>query len=74
MHAIISSRGRPPVPCVVRDVSEGGALMDVSHPELLPSRFRLIIEATGFEADCEIIHRAEGAIGVRFAAPGTFRF
>ena len=32
----------------MRDVSEGGALLQVAHPEWLPPRFRLIIEANGF--------------------------
>jgi hypothetical protein len=73
LHATISARGRPPLPCVMRDVSDGGALLEVSHPEWLPTRFRLMIEATSFEADCEIAHRTETAVGVRFVASGTSR-
>jgi PilZ domain len=69
VHAIIKARGRSAMPCVMRDVSEGGALLEVSHPEWLPPRFRLIIEANGFEGDCEVVHRAEDSVGVRFAAP-----
>ena len=73
VHAIIKARGRPALPCVMRDVSEGGALLEVSHPEWLPPRFRLIIEANGFEADCEVVHQTEGAVGVRFAASDALR-
>jgi hypothetical protein len=51
------------------DVSQGGALLQVSHPEWLPPRFRLIIEANGFEADCDIAHRTDNAVGVRFTVP-----
>ena len=72
VHATILARGRSPIPCVMRDVSEGGALLQVSRPEWLPARFRLIIEANGFAADCEIAHRAADAVGVSFAAPMSF--
>ena len=53
----------------MRDVSEGGALLEVSHPEWLPFRFRLIVEANGVDVECEIAHRSDNAVGVRFSAP-----
>ena len=52
----------------MRDVSEEGALLEVAHPEWLPTRFRLIVEALGLESDCEIVHRTDVAVGVRFMA------
>lgn len=58
----------------MRDVSEGGALLEVRHPRLLPSRFRLVAEAVGLEADCEIAHRTEQSAGVRFITPITVNF
>jgi methyl-accepting chemotaxis protein len=67
-HATISARGRPSIPCIMRDVSDGGALLEVPNPHWLPCRFRLVIQANGFEAECEIVHRTEHAVGVRFAA------
>ena len=69
VHGIISARGRSAIPCVMRDVSEGGALLEVDRPEWLPSRFRLIVEANGFNVECEIAHRTDNAVGVRFAVP-----
>jgi hypothetical protein len=71
VHARIHARGRPSVPCIMRDVSEGGALLQVEHPQWLPSRFRLRFEADGTEADCEVVRRTEDAVGVRFLAPVT---
>ena len=68
VHATIAPRGRPVILCVMRDVSEDGALLEVSHPQWLPSRFRLIVEAMGIESDCEVVRRTEVAVGVRFAA------
>jgi hypothetical protein len=53
----------------MRDVSEQGALLEVLHPEWLPTRFRLIVEALGIESDCEVVRRTAGAVGVRFAGP-----
>ena len=69
VHGRISARGRPSVTCIMRDVSEGGALLEVSEPQWLPSRFHLIVEADGLEVDCEIMHRAEDAVGVRVTVP-----
>ena len=67
VHATIAPRGRPVILCVMRDVSEEGALLEVAHPEWLPSRFRLIVEALGIESDCEVVRRTDAAVGVRFA-------
>lgn len=67
LHARISVRGRPSIPCVVRDLSAAGARVEFALPSWFPSRFRLVIEATRFEADCEIMHRSDDAVGVRFA-------
>ena len=66
VHANISLRGRPVIPCVMRDVSEEGALLEVAHPEWLPTRFRLIVEALGIASDCEIVRRTDVAVGIRF--------
>ena len=74
VHARIHARGRPSVPCIMRDVSEGGALLLVDHPQWLPSRFRLKIEADGTEVECEVVRRIEDAVGVRFLGPVTISF
>jgi hypothetical protein len=55
-------------------VSEGGALLLVDHPQWLPSRFRLKIEADGTEVECEVVRRIEDAVGVRFLGPVTISF
>ena len=58
----------------MRDISEGGALLQVDHPQWLPSRFRLKIEADGTEVDCEVVRRTEDAVGVRFLVPVAINF
>ncbi len=68
VHATIAPRGRPPILCVMRDVSEQGALLEVPHPQWLPNRFRLIVEAFGIESECEVVRRTDTAVGVRFTS------
>lgn len=66
LHAWISIEGRPRIACLVRNVSEGGALLECEVPKGLPFRFRLIIDCKGFEAWCEQRHGGETWIGVQF--------
>jgi len=60
------ARGRPSSPCIVRDVSLGGAKIALEQSASLPNRFRLIVSAWQFEADCEVVHRTDESVGVRF--------
>ena len=72
VHALMIMRGRPAILCIMRDISEGGALLEVEHPEWVPRRFRLVVEASGFDVECEVVRRIGTAIGVRFALPTPF--
>jgi hypothetical protein len=47
-------------------VSLGGAKVELQRSASLPNRFRLIVSAWQFEADCEVVHRADDCVGVRF--------
>src|SRR6266480_6242981 len=67
LHAMITGRGRPPIACIVRDLSACGARIEVDAPAWLPSRFRLVVEGT-LKSECEVVHRSPGAVGVRFAS------
>lgn len=67
LHALVHTRGRPPTPCIVRNVSEGGALLEFpSDPYWLPSYFTLTIDSDGFSAQCEIRHKSQHGAGVFF--------
>lgn len=55
--------------CTVRDLSEGGARLRVDNPMFVPSQFVLLMEQDGFEADCEVVWRADKDVGVRFTSP-----
>ena len=64
--AWISVPGRPRLPCSVKNISVGGALLALEKPHWLPFNFQLTIEATRFVTWCEVRHQAPGVVGVRF--------
>jgi hypothetical protein len=69
LHALIATRGRPPVPCVICDVSDGGAFVEVANPQWLPSRFLIRLVMNGSESECEITRRTAAGVGVSLAKP-----
>ncbi len=64
----IKVAGRPPVTCIVRDLSEGGALIETETETWLPFNFRLTTEDGQVDRHCEIRHQKANRIGVEFAA------
>lgn len=54
------------ISCVVRNVSEAGAALDVASPLGIPDEFDLLIEADGFRRHCRVMWRTERRIGVSF--------
>ena len=68
LHAWISVPGRPRLPCTVKNLSIGGALLALEMPSWLPFNFQLTIEATRFTTMCEVRHHTAHAVGVRFLA------
>lgn len=56
-----------PVPCVILDVSNSGARLDVPASATVPHRFKLMIDADASERICDVVWRRGNAIGVRFA-------
>ena len=66
LHGWLIIEGRPRIACLVRNVSDGGALLECAVPKSIPFRFSLLIECKGFEAWCEARHHTEQWLGVRF--------
>lgn len=66
MHAWISVPGRPKLPCIVRNISLGGALLELDRPSWLPFNFQLTIEAAKYVTWCEVRHHSASHVGVRF--------
>jgi hypothetical protein len=71
VHGWIVLDGKRRLPCIVRNVSEGGALLELDVPKSLPFWFNLVVECKGFEARCEIRHSNETSLGVRFVRVET---
>ena len=67
-HAIVRVAGRPPMRCVIRNISGGGALLDFGEPVWLPFTFIVFWEGTKREETCEMKHQNGGRVGVSFVA------
>ena len=61
------------LPCVVRDVSETGARLQVKDQSSVPETFELLIELDGFEVACEVVWRKCGEVGVQFLDVPTIK-
>jgi hypothetical protein len=62
--------------CVVRNISQGGAMLQLSGPLGIPSRFELVMDPGTPRRKCTVRWRTDNAIGVSFdppddAAPGA---
>lgn len=54
------------IPCVVRDMSNGGARLQVAQVTQVPDTFELLVELDGIEVPCRIAWRKVTEIGVEF--------
>jgi PilZ domain len=54
------------IDCIVRNLSETGAALDVVTPLFIPNRFTLAIQTEQLERPCRIIWRKERRIGIAF--------
>jgi hypothetical protein len=54
------------VSCLVRNLSEHGAALDVIRPRDIPDRFTLELPLEGTFHVCRLIWRSEAEIGVTF--------
>jgi hypothetical protein len=52
--------------CVVRDISATGARVRVEGSVSAPDTFELLIDADGFEVNCQVVWRKDSEAGVRF--------
>lgn len=57
---------RPPVSCIVEDISVAGARIVPSEPIWFPRVFQLVITAGNFKTYCEVRHRYPNGVGVAF--------
>lgn len=62
---ILFNDGRGEMSCTIIEMSNTGARLHPADPLALPDSFDLVI-APGEEAKCQVVHRADLEIGVRF--------
>lgn len=53
-------------PCIVRNISETGALIQSTNAFIIPDRFNLVVDADGMNVACEVMWRRGTKVGVQF--------
>jgi len=54
------------IDCVVRNISDTGAALDVASPLGIPAEFNLLLSGTRAHQRCRVVWRQEKRIGVTF--------
>lgn len=70
-HGWVKIPGRPPITCVLRNMSEGGALLMFDQPQCLPYAFIMEVDGTGLTYGCEVRHHYGVKVGVEFVDMAT---
>jgi hypothetical protein len=65
-HGTLAFGGGGSVDCTVRNISSGGARLDVANPIGLPRSFTLVIQTDQFMRRCHPVWVSEQRIGVAF--------
>jgi hypothetical protein len=65
-HAWIVTTGPRRTACTVRNVSSGGALLELDVPAWLPHEFTLCLEDSAMSALCDVRHRGLHGVGISF--------
>lgn len=67
-HGWVRIAGRPPLPCLVTNLSEKGAFLTFEPPSWMPLQFELLLATGGAPRLCELRHVRQEGGGVAFAA------
>jgi hypothetical protein len=65
-HGMLAFGSGGGVDCMVRNISSGGARLDVANPIGLPQSFTLVIHTDQFMRRCHPVWVSERRIGVAF--------
>jgi hypothetical protein len=58
--------GGSAINCMVRNISDTGAMLNVTNPVEVPEQFTLALPADGQHMSCHVVWRREKRIGVAF--------
>ena len=72
--AWIELTGGARIPCVVWDISDGGARLAAPRPSELPPAFKLLTRDGDSERLCQVVWRSDKQIGVQFIQAWTEDF
>jgi PilZ domain len=64
--ASISFEHSATIHCIVRNVSDGGALLEVESSIGIPNTFTLFLKPGRLKRSCEVVWRSAKNIGIRF--------
>lgn len=65
-HGTLAFNSGGGVDCMVRNISSGGARLEVANPLRLPQSFTLVIKTDQFMRHCHPVWCSENRIGVAF--------
>ena len=65
-HGTLAFGGGGGVDCMVRNISSGGARLDIANPVGVPPTFTLVIEVDQFMRRCRAVWSDDKRIGVAF--------
>jgi hypothetical protein len=54
------------VDCIVRNMSNGGAALDIANAAMVPPTFKLAITADDFNARCRVVWNNGQRVGIAF--------
>ncbi|MFV0296863.1 MAG: response regulator [Hyphomicrobiaceae bacterium] len=66
---IVFNNRQSTLPCVLRDMTDSGARLQLSSSASVPDKFTLNVELDGIEVQCKVAWRKSGEIGITFLAP-----
>jgi len=67
--AWVAQKGKPLHGCVVADISESGARLNVEDPDSIPDEFMLVLARRGdAQRKCRVVWRKPRQIGVEFTS------
>jgi hypothetical protein len=66
IHGTALIPGRPNAPCLLRNISIGGAQLEFLSEVWLPFTFELVVESRGIRVWCEVRHQRGTTFGVMF--------
>ena len=69
-NAVIKLPDGSAIDCIIYDVTDGGAVLLMVNPKVLPVSFQLLVPYTDILLDCRTCHFSGSRIAVKFVASG----